>query len=125
MRGIQGRPVRVGFYGTGNIARNTHIPILSGMDEVDVVALSDVNEGTLSSAREVAGVEKAHCYTDAVDTLEQEEMDVLFSCVPAYVRNDTHVEGAAAAKGIHIFQREAAGHSKRLDGSRARFGTRG
>ena|GEM_PF-6313771 len=44
MRGIQGRPVRVGFYGTGNIARNTHIPILSGMDEVDVVALRDVNE---------------------------------------------------------------------------------
>ena len=39
--------------------------------------------------------------------LDNEDIDAFYSVVPAYARTD--VEATAATKGIHIFQREAAG----------------
>ncbi len=121
VEGIQGRPVRVGFYGSGNIAKNTHIPIVSALENVDIVGLCDVDATVLEEAGAVAGVEEVHLYTDAMEMLEREELDVLFSCVPAFVRDDSHVEAVAASKGIHLFSEKPQAvdieTARRIDGA--------
>ena len=93
------RKIRVAFYGCGNFANRTHIPNLLKLDDVEIVALCDSNPEALKSTVEAFKIPKT--YLDGHHLLEREEIDVLYSIVPAYARTD--VEATAAAKGIHIF----------------------
>lgn len=93
--------VRVAFYGTGNWTNKTHIPNLTQMDGVDIVALCDVSRPALESTAAKLGLDQSHTYTDGHEMLAAEAIDVLFSCVPAFARSD--VEVAAARKGMAIF----------------------
>jgi len=93
------REVRVGFYGVGRFANRTHIPNLQRLDGVEIVALCDADLAALAATRE--RVPGARTYSDAHETLRAESLDVLYSCVPAYVRTD--VEKTAAERGIHLF----------------------
>lgn len=93
------RPVRVAVYGTGRFAQATHLPNLSRIDGVEIAALCDINETSLSEASAQFGV--ARTYTDAHEMLETEQPDALWSIVPAFARTD--VEIAAAERGIQLF----------------------
>lgn len=93
------RKIRVAVYGCGNFANQTHIPNLLKLDDVEIVALCDSNPEALKSTSEAFNVPKT--YLDGHHLLEHEEIDVLYSIVPAYAR--TYVEATAAAKGIHLF----------------------
>ena len=93
------RPVRVAVYGTGRFAQATHLPNLSRIDGVEIVALCDINEEALREAATQFGV--ARTYTDAHAMLEDEDLDALWSIVPAFARTD--VEIAAAERGIQLF----------------------
>ncbi|MFH1008366.1 MAG: Gfo/Idh/MocA family oxidoreductase [Candidatus Latescibacterota bacterium] len=93
------RNLRVGIYGAGNWARETHIPNLLRLEGVEIVALCDVDE---RACRETAGrFGIAHTYAEGHDMLRAEDLDVLYSCVPAFARTD--VEARAAQQGIHLF----------------------
>ena len=91
--------VRVAVYGTGRFARATHLPNLSRIDGVEIVALCDINENALREAAAQFGVSRT--YADAHEMLEAEKPDALWSIVPAFARTD--VEIAAAEKGIQLF----------------------
>ena len=91
--------VRVAVYGTGRFAQATHLPNLSRIDGVEIVALCDINENALREASAQFGVSRT--YTDAHEMLEAEKPDALWSIVPAFARTD--VEIAAAEKGIQLF----------------------
>ncbi|MDE2845728.1 MAG: Gfo/Idh/MocA family oxidoreductase [Gemmatimonadota bacterium] len=93
------RPVRVAVYGTGRFAQATHLPNLSRIDGVEIAALCDINEDALREAAAQFGV--ARTYTDAHAMLEAEDLDALWSIVPAFARTD--VEIAAAERGIQLF----------------------
>ena len=93
------RSVRVAVYGTGRFAQATHLPNLSRIDGVELVALCDINEGALREAAAQFGVSRT--YTDAHEMLETEHPDALWSIVPAFARTD--VEIAAAKRGIQLF----------------------
>ncbi len=93
------RPVRVAVYGTGRFAQATHLPNLSRIDGVEIVALCDINEEAVREAAAQFGV--ARTYTDAHAMLEAEDLDALWSIVPAFARTD--VEIAAAERGIQLF----------------------
>ena len=93
------RPVRVAVYGTGRFAQATHLPNLSRIDGVEIAALCDINETSLSEAAAQFGV--ARTYSDAHEMLETEQPDALWSIVPAFVR--TNVEIAAVERGIQLF----------------------
>ena len=95
----QSGSVRVGFYGTGGFANRTHIPNLRNIPGVEIVALCDVNKDALAST--ASRLPDARTYSDAHEMLDAERLDVLYSCVPAYIRTD--VERTAAERGIHIF----------------------
>ena len=89
----------MGFYGTGNFANRQHLPNLSRIEGVELVAATDINAEGLRTTAEKFGI--ARTYDDAHEMLEREEMDVLYSMVPAYARTD--VEVTAVGKGIHLF----------------------
>ena len=93
------RPVRVAVFGTGRFAQATHLPNLSRIDGVEIAALCDINEDALHEAAAQFGVD--HTYTDAHAMLEAEDLDALWSIVPAFARTD--VEIAAAERGIQLF----------------------
>ena len=91
--------VRVAVYGTGRFAQATHLPNLSRIDGVEIVALCDINENALREASAQFGVSRT--YADAHEMLVAEKPDALWSIVPAFARTD--VEIAAAEKGIQLF----------------------
>ncbi len=93
-------PVRVAIYGTGRFAQATHLPNLSRIDGVEIAALCDINEDALREAATLVGG-AARTYTDAHAMLETEDLDALWSIVPAFARTD--VEIAAAKRGIQLF----------------------
>jgi predicted dehydrogenase len=95
------KEIRVGFYGTGGIARHTHIPILQDLPGVKITAICDASEETLQEIGDTHAIAPEHRYRDGIEMLEKEDLDVLFSCVPAFAR--TNVEVAAVEKGLHLF----------------------
>ena len=93
------KTIKVGIFGAGNFANNQHLPNLSRVDDVEIVAICDVNE---QAARDTAGrFDIPHVYTDGHEMLDKEPMDAMWSIVPAFARTD--VEATAASKGIHLF----------------------
>ena len=101
--------VRVGIYGTGGWARRTHIPHLNSLG-AQIVCLCDANEDAVNAAGDEFGIERR--YTDGHQMLADEQIDVLYSCVPAYARVD--VEAAAARQGIHLFSEKPQSTSIRV-----------
>ena len=96
---IEDRNVRVGIYGTGNFANRQHLPNLSRIERVELVAATDINAEGLRATAEKFGI--ARTYDNAHEMLEREELDVLYSIVPSFARTD--VEVTAVGKGIHLF----------------------
>jgi len=96
---LNNRKIRVAIYGCGRFANRVRIPNLLKLDNVEIVALCDVNPQSLKSTAEEFNVPKT--YQDGHEMLDNEEIDVLYSVVPAYSRTD--VEATAASKNTHIF----------------------
>ena len=92
-------PVRIAVYGCGRFANRTHIPNILRQQQVEIVALCDVNEEALKQTAETFNISRI--YQDAHEMLITEQIDALYSVVPAFVRSD--VEATAASKGIHLF----------------------
>lgn len=93
------RVLRIGVYGAGNFARRTHIPNLRKLSGVQIAALCDVDITRAESAAAEFSVPRT--YSDGHAMLDNEELDILYSIVPAFARTD--VEATAAARGIHLF----------------------
>lgn len=92
--------LRVGIYGVGRFANHRHIPNLLSIEGARIVALADVNPMALAAtADRLPGA--VSTYRDAHEMLANEELDALYSCVPAFARTD--VEIVAARAGLHIF----------------------
>jgi len=93
------RSLRIGIFGTGNFANRTHLPNLQRIDGIEIVAACDLNPENLRTTAEKFSIPRT--YADAHEMLAAEDLDVLYSVVPAFARTD--VEAAAAARGIHLF----------------------
>ena len=91
--------VRIGVYGTGSWANRTHIPNLIRIDGAEIVAVCDIDAAAVEST--AAAFDIPSSYRDGHDMLAAEDLDILYSVVPAFARTD--VEAVAAEKGIHLF----------------------
>lgn len=97
---MAGKTIRVGVYGAGNFANTQHLPNLTRVEDVELVAICDVNE---QAARDTASrFSIPAVYTDGHEMLEKESFDALWSIVPAFART-AGVEVAAVSKGVHLF----------------------
>lgn len=90
-------PVRVGFVGAGGIA-NAHMNALQIVDDVQIVAVADVDQDRAESA---AGRFVARAYPDCTDMLDSERLDALYVCVPPFAHEMQEL--SAAERGIHLF----------------------
>lgn len=89
--------VKVGFIGTGGISR-PHRKHLKNMDDVEVVAMCDLEKDRVAEAAEEWN---AAVYTDYKTMLENEEMDALYVCIPPFAHEEQEI--MAAEKGIALF----------------------
>lgn len=102
--------VDVGVIGAGGIA-TVHLETLSNIPAVDVCAIADIDDERAGTA---ATEYEAVAYTDGIELLESESLDVLFVTVPPFAR--TTFERRAAECGIDLFVEKPVG----LDLERAR-----
>ncbi len=91
------RRLRVGFIGCGGIAL-AHAARLSSMNEVELVAFSDVQ---LDRAKAMAAKYGGRAYGSWREMLEKETLDAVFICLPPFAHED-EVE-VAAEKGVHVY----------------------
>lgn len=91
--------MRVGIVGCGYIAEHQHIPAYKNIEDLNIVALCDVNEERVKALSEKFGVPNR--YTEYEKMFEKEDLDIVsITSIPP-----THAEIAIAAakKGINVF----------------------
>jgi predicted dehydrogenase len=88
--------VRVALVGVGGISQIVRIPAIKKLEDVELVALCDIDETKVGFIADKYGVEKV--YYDIQNLLMREELDGIFICTP----NHLHFTMALAAieKGI-------------------------
>jgi predicted dehydrogenase len=94
----QSSEVRLGLIGAGAVPQTAHLPILTKMRGVRLVALCDNDGGKASSLAERFAI--ANVYTDIDDLLELEELDAVIVATPNHA-HEPHVLAALKA-GCHV-----------------------
>ena len=91
--------LRAAFIGSGGIAR-PHLESLKRIDEVDVVALSDINMDIMVDKADTFDIDHAALYTNYKQMLKEIKPDLAFVCTP----NGLHAPASIAASqaGAHV-----------------------
>ena len=92
------KKLRVAVIGVGGIAQNQHLPAYEKIDNVDVVAVCDINEPRVKMVAEKFNVPK-DC-TDYKEILEMDNLDAIDICTPNYLHSV--IACAALEKGLHV-----------------------
>jgi predicted dehydrogenase len=95
--------VRVGFIGVGGIA-GEHLKNLQQIEQAEIVAVCDIVKDNADKAAYQYG---AKSYTDLDAMLGNEEINVLFVCVPPFAHGE--IEEKAAELGIHLLVEKPLG----------------
>lgn len=92
--------VKVGIIGCGGIANGKHLPSLSKLGTVELVAFCDIVVEKAHEAAQQYGVAGAKVYEDYTELLKDGSIDVIHVCTP----NDSHAEISIAAleSGKHV-----------------------
>lgn len=91
------KKVRIGFIGSGGIARY-QMSKLKDLADVEIVAVSDVSPVALNLAKKEIGVEKT--FADWKDLLKIKELDAVSVCTPNKLHCDPTI--AALNAGLHV-----------------------
>ena len=92
--------VRVGIIGCGGIANGKHMPALSKLKNVKMVAFCDIIEKKALAAREKFGTPDCAVYTDYKKLLEDKSIDVVHVLTPN--RSDSFISVDALEAGKHV-----------------------
>lgn len=94
------KKLKVAIIGCGGIANNKHLPALSKLQEVELVAFCDIVEERAVKASQEFGTADAKVYSDFRKLLSESEVDVVHVCTP----NDSHAEITVASleSGRHV-----------------------
>ncbi|QQE10925.1 Gfo/Idh/MocA family oxidoreductase [Planctomycetota bacterium] len=93
------KQLRTAFIGSGGIA-NTYLGCIKRIDELDVVALSDISMETMLKRAEEHEIGNDALFTDYKQMLREAQPDVVFVCTP----NGLHCPASIAASkaGAHV-----------------------
>lgn len=91
---------RIGIVGCGGIANGKHMPSLSKLDNVEMVAFCDIILERAEKAAAQYGTPEAKVYADYKEMLDAEQLDIVHVLTP----NDAHAEISIAAleAGHHV-----------------------
>ncbi|MEM1722146.1 MAG: DUF362 domain-containing protein [Candidatus Jordarchaeales archaeon] len=92
------RKVRVGVIGCGKIAEYLHLPGYASLNNVEIVAVADLNEERLEYVRQKFGVVDTH--TDYLQLLEDPRIEAVSICTPPHLHKKMTVE--AVEHGKHV-----------------------
>ncbi len=92
--------VRIGIIGCGGIANGKHMPSLSKLDDVEMVAFCDVIVERAERAAKQYGIEGAKVYTDYKELLEDKTIDVVHVLTPN--RHHSYITVDALNAGKHV-----------------------
>ncbi|MFU0799822.1 MAG: Gfo/Idh/MocA family oxidoreductase [Xylanivirga thermophila] len=92
--------LRVGIIGCGGIANGKHMPSLSKVKEVEMVAFCDIIEERAKKAASEYGVDGAKVYTDYKELLDDKTIDVVHVCTPN--RSHSFITVDALEAGKHV-----------------------
>jgi predicted dehydrogenase len=98
--GMNMKKLRIGIIGCGGIANGKHMPSLSAIDKVEMVAFCDIIEEKAQEAAKKYGTEDAKVYTDYQELLKDTSIDVVHVCTP----NKSHapISIASLHAGKHV-----------------------
>lgn len=94
------KKVRVGIIGCGGIANGKHLPGLSKIKEVELVAFCDIIKEKAEKAANKYGIENAIVYEDYKELLEDKTIDVVHVCTPN--RSHSFITIDALESGKHV-----------------------
>ncbi|WP_410767772.1 Gfo/Idh/MocA family protein [Fontibacillus sp. BL9] len=91
---------RIGIIGCGGIANGKHLPSLSKLDNVELVAFCDIIPERAEEAEAKYGAEGAKVYSDYRELLQDGSLDIVHVLTP----NDAHAEISIASleAGKHV-----------------------
>lgn len=85
--------LKLGIIGCGGIANGKHLPSLSKLEQVEMVAFCDIDLERAERAASQYGIEDAQVYENYKTLLEDRSIDVVHVCTP----NSTHADISVAA----------------------------
>lgn len=94
------RKVRIGIIGCGGIANNKHMPALSRIPEVEMVAFCDIVEECAVKAAAEYGTPDAKVYVDYKELLKDESIEVVHVLTPN--RDHSYITVDALEAGKHV-----------------------
>lgn len=102
---MESQKVKIAVIGTGGIANNVHLPSLTEMDDVNIVALCDLHEQKARKTADKFGVQKI--YTSMYEMFDKEQLDGVFVLVePDRLHRAAY---DCLSKGLNVFMEKPAG----------------
>jgi len=92
-------PVRIGVLGAGAISQVVHLPVLTGRDDVEVVALSDADTPKAETIAERFGV---GAVVGARELLEKAELDAVVISTPNHLHQEQALAALESGRGVLV-----------------------
>ncbi|MHD0396454.1 Gfo/Idh/MocA family protein [Staphylococcus simulans] len=92
--------LKIGIIGCGGIANGKHLPSLSQIENVEIVAFCDIDIEKAESAAQAYGVENAKVYQDYKELLQDESIDAVHVCTPNNTHKEITVDALEAKKHV-------------------------
>ena len=92
--------LKIGIIGCGGIANGKHMPNLSKLDNVEIIAFCDIIEEKAIEAKEKFGSENAKVYTNYKDVIADPTIDVVHVCTPNKSHSFITIDSLEAGKHV-------------------------
>jgi predicted dehydrogenase len=92
--------IKVGIIGCGGIAKQKHLPSLSKLADVEMVAFCDIKEERAEESSKNFGAKNSKVYTDYKKLLEDKEIDVIHVLTPNKSHGNATVDSLEAGKHV-------------------------
>lgn len=94
------KKIKVGIIGCGGIANGKHMPSLSKLSDVEMVAFCDIILEKAEKAKEKYGTPDAKVYTDYQELLKDPEIEVIHVCTPNRSHAPISIDSLHAGKHV-------------------------
>lgn len=94
------KKLKIGIIGCGGIANGKHMPALSKLKNVEMIAFCDIIKEKADKAAKIYGSRDAKVYTDYKMLLEDKNIDVVHVCTPN--KSHSFITVDALYKGKHV-----------------------
>jgi len=96
----QNKKLKIGIIGCGGIANGKHMPALSKLNNVEMVAFCDIILEKAEKAAKEFGTENAKCYSDYKELLKDSSIDVVHVCTPNKSHSFITIDALEAGKHV-------------------------